>query len=387
MLKQGLTGNAVAALQFALNRAAQPSQPLKPLVCDGIFGPLTLARVVDHQQRKKLVPDGIAGPLTLDTLFQVARLRSTLAVQMLDPPRGAAPSFLPPFARNGAAPRSLAPLTRPEAPRTPRPGQPSMADWLNPTLAEMARQQEAFRAWWDSPHPKPPLPAPKPYPPQLNWDQLPHDFTWLFPSPKHWLAVTPPSEAMRNVPVRKEGVEIALKVESGGEGPSPKPSDPTKPRPPKWKIFELESELKALLMKCRYTQLAGGGSVGVERTQVGKLGEVGWKAKGFLSLSPGKLELGTDRLTLETAGELAVAVGLESAILAAEVEVKGKTELQLQMIRVDGETGLYVGVGIGVGGKIRLPIWSKHPGRDPDEEKIKVSPLTEGFFNFTYRFR
>lgn len=379
MLKQGLTGNEVAALQFALNRAAPQVQPTKSLVCDGIFGPLTFARVIDHQQRAKLSPDGIAGPLTLGSLFRVARLRTTIQVAATDPPRGSAPPFLALAPRNGMALRPLPPPGL-DPPRTPTRRAPNMADWLNPTLAEMARQQEAFRAWWDSPHPKPPLPAPKPYPPPIRWDLLFPEYAGIWQTPRHEMVITPPQDTRRNVAVDRKGMEVSLKVEGGGELPPP---DPLKPRRPKWKIFELEVELKALLVKNRYAALSGGGSISAERDEK----HMGWKAKGFLQVSPGKLDIFTERLTLESATELSAAVALEVAMLAAELELKRKAELQLLLIRGPGETGLSVGVGVGVGGRIKFPIWSKHPGRDPDEEKVKVSPLVEGFMNFTYRFQ
>src|SRR5262245_33094297 len=70
--------NEVAALQNALNAALEPP---KPLVLDGIFGPLTDAAVHSFQKREGLKVDGIAGPQTLDALFRgveaTARIRVT----------------------------------------------------------------------------------------------------------------------------------------------------------------------------------------------------------------------------------------------------------------------------------------------------------------------
>src|SRR5262249_54015786 len=58
--------NEVVALQNALNLRLRPA---KPLVLDGIFGPVTEGAVRDFQKCQKLKADGIAGPQTLGELF------------------------------------------------------------------------------------------------------------------------------------------------------------------------------------------------------------------------------------------------------------------------------------------------------------------------------
>lgn len=58
-LQQGSTGEAVKALQRALNRWYPQ---LRPLAEDGAYGPATRARVIHFQQRSRLTADGIVGP-------------------------------------------------------------------------------------------------------------------------------------------------------------------------------------------------------------------------------------------------------------------------------------------------------------------------------------
>jgi hypothetical protein len=61
-LYAGSQGPDVRTLQSKLNAAMSAVKP--PLAVDGIFGPLTLARVRAFQQAKGLVVDGIVGPKT-----------------------------------------------------------------------------------------------------------------------------------------------------------------------------------------------------------------------------------------------------------------------------------------------------------------------------------
>jgi hypothetical protein len=62
LLASGSTGPDVASVQQQLN--ASPPTRFPPLAVDGIFGPLTLARVREFQQNNGLKVDGIVGPLT-----------------------------------------------------------------------------------------------------------------------------------------------------------------------------------------------------------------------------------------------------------------------------------------------------------------------------------
>jgi len=77
-LARNQESNEVVALQNALNAVLQPS---KPLVLDGIFGPLTEAAVRDHQKRAGLKGDGIAGPRTLETLFEGVDVETKVTVE------------------------------------------------------------------------------------------------------------------------------------------------------------------------------------------------------------------------------------------------------------------------------------------------------------------
>lgn len=69
LLLRGVTGADVKELQAALNfHLRKPFTPLEP---DGIFGPLTDARVREFQQRAGLTPpDGKVGPNTIAALYR-----------------------------------------------------------------------------------------------------------------------------------------------------------------------------------------------------------------------------------------------------------------------------------------------------------------------------
>ena len=66
-LRQGSSGIHVVALQLRLN---QHLGPATVLACDGAFGPLTRAAVIEFQRRRSLSPDGVVGPLTWSALEQ-----------------------------------------------------------------------------------------------------------------------------------------------------------------------------------------------------------------------------------------------------------------------------------------------------------------------------
>jgi hypothetical protein len=389
MLKQGAVGNGVAAVQFALNRAARgaPDWTKPALVCDGIFGPLTLARVLDHQKRESLVPDGIVGPLTLDTLFTKVLLRSSVQITRTDAgTAGQKPSGFrpPPLALHTAPPMLRRPAPLRLDPPGPRPARtyPDLSNWLSPTLAELARQQQAFRAWWEKPHPKPPLRAPTPYPLRIPWDRMLTQYAELFPSPKRKEVVPgpPAPAARRSVLVDRSGLELTTRIETEAKFERNKAT---------YKWFELEVELAATLLKSRYGELKAARSLSVSRDHE----SVGYSAKSSLTLTQGPLRLWDanrtwfSAATLEMSVEIATAVALESAILAAEVEAKQGAALEISVIRPSPETGLTVGVGIGAGATGRLPIWVMRPGRQPEEERVSVTPFFAGNLYLTWRFR
>jgi len=62
-LRQGDRGESVRQVQTCLNRVNSAG-----LNTDGVFGPLTLAAVIFHQQANNLVPDGVVGPITWGNL-------------------------------------------------------------------------------------------------------------------------------------------------------------------------------------------------------------------------------------------------------------------------------------------------------------------------------
>lgn len=62
LLKKGMTGEDVTALQHLLNHKSGSIGP--SLATDGIFGPKTAAGVFDFQRRSLLAADGIVGPKT-----------------------------------------------------------------------------------------------------------------------------------------------------------------------------------------------------------------------------------------------------------------------------------------------------------------------------------
>jgi peptidoglycan hydrolase-like protein with peptidoglycan-binding domain len=65
LLKSGSTGPNVQLVQTLLNFVGAAKSPL---VADGIFGPKTLAAVLQFQKSAKLSADGIVGPLTMQAL-------------------------------------------------------------------------------------------------------------------------------------------------------------------------------------------------------------------------------------------------------------------------------------------------------------------------------
>src|SRR5256885_16999674 len=79
LIKQGTKGADVRAVQDVLNFHIRR---LTPLQVDGIFGPLTHARVVEFQKSNQLKPDGLVGPKTMAKLFEEEQLPAvTLVLQ------------------------------------------------------------------------------------------------------------------------------------------------------------------------------------------------------------------------------------------------------------------------------------------------------------------
>lgn len=74
ILREGMTGDDVKAVQEALNLYKLGTKPLKT---DGKFGPLTKSALIGFQRLKKLSPDGAFGPDTMGALypFGVGRLQ------------------------------------------------------------------------------------------------------------------------------------------------------------------------------------------------------------------------------------------------------------------------------------------------------------------------
>ena len=75
LLRVGSRGKEVKAGQDSLNFHVQRG---KPLQVDGIFGPLTNARVQEFQKSNALAVDGIVGPNTRRKLFEMAQVEAAL---------------------------------------------------------------------------------------------------------------------------------------------------------------------------------------------------------------------------------------------------------------------------------------------------------------------
>jgi hypothetical protein len=106
LIRQGTKGADVRAVQDVLNFHVRR---LTPLAVDGVFGPLTHARVVEFQKSNHLKPDGIVGPMTMAKLFEEELLPITLVLapqqasaiggprRGIQPPRLIPPLILPPL--------------------------------------------------------------------------------------------------------------------------------------------------------------------------------------------------------------------------------------------------------------------------------------------------
>jgi hypothetical protein len=77
LLSIGSQGSEVKAIQDVLNYHVRRGEPLD---VDGIFGPLTDARVREFQKSNSLKPDGIVGPNTRAKLFEQAQVEAALFI-------------------------------------------------------------------------------------------------------------------------------------------------------------------------------------------------------------------------------------------------------------------------------------------------------------------
>ncbi len=106
LIRQGNTGADVRAVQDALNFHIRR---IAPLTVDGIFGPLTHAKVVAFQKSNQLKADGLVGPDTLRKLLEEEQLPVTFILAPrqgagagnsrfgIQPPRLIPPLTLPPI--------------------------------------------------------------------------------------------------------------------------------------------------------------------------------------------------------------------------------------------------------------------------------------------------
>ena len=174
----------------------------------------------------------------------------------------------------------------------------------------------------------------------------------------------PVPAARRSIPIFNTGTELTVRIETEYKVGPPKP---------KYKWLELEVELEAPLLKTRFGELKASRSLSVSREHK----SVGFTTKSTITLEEGKLKLWDlygdvglfSKGALTVTGEIATAIALESAILAAELEAQQKAQVEISVIRLPRNTGLTLGVGVGAGATGRLPIWVMRPGKEPDEER------------------
>jgi hypothetical protein len=112
LLTRGCTGLDVKELQAALNFHVRG--PATPLATDGIFGPLTDARVRDFQKRAGVAVDGDVGPITVGALYRTLLVPVEAVVKRRSPM---------PVGRFGFHPGLLAQVG-PGLPDKPTPSQP-----------------------------------------------------------------------------------------------------------------------------------------------------------------------------------------------------------------------------------------------------------------------
>ena len=101
LLRFGSTGPAVTLLQQALNLG---ETALPKLADDGVFGPKTHGRVVEHQRKQGLVQDGIVGEKTHGSLEELYKVVATVINLVRPPPEvEAARAAITNVARTSAA--------------------------------------------------------------------------------------------------------------------------------------------------------------------------------------------------------------------------------------------------------------------------------------------
>jgi len=153
-LAKGQRSNEVVALQNALNLGQQPT---KPLVLDGIFGPLTDAAVHQFQKCQGLKADGIAGPHTLEALFAGFDVRVRVSVEAAKASAGKAMAVS--LHRPASGPQRLG---RP----SPEPAPPRSLGTI------VLHRQAMMRAWIRKDTPKGELVLPPPHRWNLVIDRL-----------------------------------------------------------------------------------------------------------------------------------------------------------------------------------------------------------------------
>jgi hypothetical protein len=146
MLRHGMTGEDVQALQKLLN--FHLGRPRMPLAADGIFGPVTQARVREFQSVNRLAADGVVGPQTSRALLDVRTVTATAYVR----PEAPQPSFLrtlpSPFPRLEL---EVPPLLRPPG-NPPTPLRANQPEWKTSyALTLQAGQQASLNPWFLSP--------------------------------------------------------------------------------------------------------------------------------------------------------------------------------------------------------------------------------------------
>lgn len=144
-LAKGQRSNDVVGLQNALNAALRTT---KPLVLDGIFGPLTDGAVRQFQKRERLSCDGIAGPKTLGALFQGIRVKTRITVAATG--------------KGPAVKQSPTPVGTP--PPAPVPDPPARKPSLSFGTIGLLQRELRLRSWLLEDFPKSRLIPPPPFP-------------------------------------------------------------------------------------------------------------------------------------------------------------------------------------------------------------------------------
>jgi len=119
LVTYGCTGLDVKELQAALNFHVRG--PATPLETDGIFGPLTKARLKEFQRLAKITDDGDAGPITVGNLYRTLVVSIEAGIIRREPTNGRQ-GFLP----DGAEGPELPPTVPMPPPVSPRPHAPQM---------------------------------------------------------------------------------------------------------------------------------------------------------------------------------------------------------------------------------------------------------------------